>query len=65
MKILEARKLDRKSGGSPSIALRPRLKAVEEDRLRPTYAGANVGHPELVVAQLASLRVDLTATRIQ
>jgi len=48
MKFREAGKVDRKSGGSPTIALCPRLKAIEKNHLRPTYAGANMGHPDRV-----------------
>jgi hypothetical protein len=33
-----------------------RRKAIEEDRFRPTYAGANVGHPYRVVGTAAGLR---------
>ena len=37
---------DEKDGRSPSIALeRDKQQAFEENRYRPTYAGANVGHP--------------------
>jgi len=49
MKLREADKLDRKSRGSPSTALYPRLKAIEKSRFRPTYAGANMGHPDRAV----------------
>jgi hypothetical protein len=49
MNFREASKLDRKPGESPTIALPPLLKAIEKRRIRPTYAGANVGHPYRVV----------------
>jgi hypothetical protein len=66
MKLREADKLDRKSRGSPSTALYPRLKAIEKSRFRPTYAGANMGHPDRVVYpgfMGLSMRIDGDSTR--
>ena len=58
MKLLNATNLDRKSGirgpkkmGEAQRSLYARkLKAFEKNHIRPTYAGANVGHPYGVVA---------------
>jgi hypothetical protein len=36
-------------GEAPTTALYPRLKAIEKSRLQPTYAGANMGHPDSVI----------------
>ena len=42
----------------------PRLKAIEEGRFRPTYAGANMGHPDRAVIRGAQVcKVKLVTTR--
>jgi hypothetical protein len=38
-----------KMGEAPQLLCYPRLKAIEKSRLRPTYAGANMGHPDRAV----------------
>src|ERR1700761_1888172 len=35
--------------GGWEVLVWPRLKAIEKSRFRPTYAGANMGHPYRVV----------------
>ena len=64
MNVVDATNLHRKSGvrgpnkmAKPTIAFSPiiaasRVKAFEKYHFRPTYAGANVGHPSSLLLDL-------------